>query len=130
MKAPCKYPGCPTLISRHGYCEKHQLSAPNPRRDYDRGRRAKDPALSQAAAIRSSARWKRVAKAKLSESPMCEDPLNEHERRNTTATATQVHHIEGLVTRPELAFSWSNLMSVCTGCHARIEAEERKSEKD
>jgi predicted HNH restriction endonuclease len=40
-------------------------------------------------------------------------------------TASQVHHIEGLAARPDLAYTWSNLMSVCTRCHALLEREMR-----
>jgi predicted HNH restriction endonuclease len=37
----------------------------------------------------------------------------------------QVHHIRPLTTHPEMAFHGSNLMSVCTACHAKLSVEER-----
>ena len=125
MKHPCKYPGCPAILTHPGHCPAHASKQPQRGRDYDRHRRA-DPVLGEAARIRGGARWAKVRRLKLSADPLCEDPHGEHARRNTTESAKQVHHIEGLATRPDLAYHWSNLMSVCTGCHARIEAGVRK----
>jgi len=126
MKSPCKYPGCRALLESSGYCPDHQSSAPNPHKNYDTHVRAKDPALAEAHRIRRTARWVRVRNLKLSDNPLCEDPFEDHARRNTTETAAQVHHIKGLITNPELAFHFDNLLSVCTGCHARLEAQVRK----
>ena len=126
MKSPCRHPGCSALLDKAGYCSKHLQSAPQPSREYDRGRRKNDPSLSHASRVRSSARWQRVRDGQLSAYPICQDPHGEHERRNTTATARQVHHIKGLATHPELAFHADNLMSVCTACHARLEREVRR----
>ena len=53
--------------------------------------------------------------------PLCEDPFKDHERRDDTETAKQVHHVKGLATHPELAYDLDNLMSVCTRCHAKLE---------
>lgn len=128
MKTPCKYPGCPAILSRSGWCERHAHAKPNTKAEYDQ-RRKTDPALARAAAIRSSARWKKVARMKLGINPLCEDPFETHKRRNMTETAKQVHHIEGLATAPELAFDLANLMSVCVQCHARLEADERKENR-
>ena len=130
MKSPCKYPGCRALLDKSGYCDAHIASAPNHRRDYDQGRRRNDPALRQAAAIRNSARWKRVQRLKLLTDPLCEDPHGDHARRNTTETATQVHHVKGLATHPELAFEFGNLMSLCAPCHAKAEAMARSQPRD
>jgi 5-methylcytosine-specific restriction endonuclease McrA len=58
--------------------------------------------------------------------PLCEDPFAVHSRRNMTETATQVHHVVGLSVDPSLAFDLTNLMSVCTRCHSRLEQEDRK----
>jgi len=126
MKRPCKYPGCRELLPRNGYCEEHASWQHNARKDYDAGTRASTPALAAAAKFRSSRAWKRARRAKLSENPLCEDPHGDHARRNDTATAREVHHIQGLATHPELALSWANLMSLCAKCHAKIEAEVRK----
>jgi 5-methylcytosine-specific restriction endonuclease McrA len=66
-----------------------------------------------------------VRKSQLAREPLCFDPFSDHERRGVTATAMQVHHIRPLTTHPELAFHGSNLMSVCTACHAKLSVEER-----
>lgn len=128
MSHPCKYPGCPALLKRSGYCEPHQKAKPNTKAEYD-ARRKCDPILARSAAIRSSPRWKSVSKLKLGMNPLCEDPFSEHKRRNMTESAKQVHHIEGLATAPEKAFELENLMSVCTRCHARLEAQARRPEQ-
>jgi 5-methylcytosine-specific restriction protein A len=88
--------------------------------EYD-ARRRRDPALKQAQHIRSSARWRKVRRLKLSNDPLCEDCL-EH---GVTTAATQVHHIRGIASHPELAFSIENLCSLCSTCHAKREARER-----
>ncbi len=125
MKIPCKHPGCRALLDKSGYCQAHASSAPRRNALYDKHVRAKDSALSGASAIRNSTRWRKVRLLKLSQDPLCEDPHGDHARRNDTATGSQVHHIQGLATHPELAFVWSNLMSVCTKCHAKLEAQAR-----
>ena len=126
MRKPRKQPGCATLLATNGYCERHAANAPKRGADYQQWRR-KDANQSAVDGIRSSSRWQRVRRAKLSSDPLCEDPHGEHERRANTASAKQVHHIKGLATHPELAFHADNLMSVCAACHARLEGEARRS---
>lgn len=127
MKTPCKYPGCGSLLDRSGYCNKHAGNAPNHRKRYDKGRRANTPALAAAANFRSSYLWKKTQNLKIRSNPFCEDPYKQHERRGTTETAKQVHHIVGLAecAKDERAYKLSNLMSVCFGCHARLEREAK-----
>jgi len=86
-----------------------------------RRRRMADPALARAEKIRNSTRWRKVRAVKLARHPLCED-CDEHGR---VEVAVQVHHLEGLATRPDLAFDMENLRSLCTTCHARREARER-----
>ena len=95
------------------------------RRDHDREyeeRRWRDPALARAQLIRRSARWRKMRALKLSRDPLCEDC----EACGVLTAATQVHHIVGLRTQPDLAFRMDNLASLCTACHARREAAERR----
>jgi len=80
-----------------------------------------DPALREAERIRNSGRWRKVRKLKLSRDPLCED-CTEH---GLVVPAAQVHHLEPLVRRPDLAYAMENLRSLCTTCHARREAAER-----
>jgi 5-methylcytosine-specific restriction protein A len=84
-------------------------------------RRRQDPALAEAQRLRSSMRWRKVRAIKLKRDPLCEDCL-EHD---VTRPATQVHHMKGLAPHPELAFTMSNLRSLCTTCHAKREAREQ-----
>ena len=130
MKTPCRYAGCSNLLDKGGYCEKHASSRPDPRKDYDRGSRRNNPELAASADFRSSYRWGKVRRMKLSINPLCEDPYGQHARRQVTETAKQVHHIIGLAlcAKDERAYTMDNLMSVCTKCHAQLERDERKKE--
>ena len=130
MKSPCRYPGCAALLDKSGFCSNHKSSAGQPGRDYDQGRRKTDPALAMAKRIRSSARWQRVQRHHLSAYPMCSDPFGDHAHRNTTASATQVHHIQSLATHPELAFHADNLQSACAPCHSQLERVARSEADD
>ena len=98
------------------------MRARQSRRTQDRAyeeRRRRDPALALARCLRSSAQWKKVRAMKLARDPLCEEC-----KQHAVATrATQVHHREALVRRPDLAFVLDNLVSTCTTCHARLEAE-------
>jgi len=125
---PCRYPACSQLLKRSGYCDIHKANAQKIKLHLNNLSRNKDPELSEAMRIRSSYKWKRVRLLKLSNDPLCEDPHGCHANKQTTETARQVHHIKGLRSHPDLAFVWSNLMSVCTKCHARLERDEIKKE--
>ena len=127
MKQPCRHPGCNALLPSSGYCEAHKADAPKPRANYERWRR-RDPKQSAIDRFRSSSAWRELSKRKIRSNPLCEDPYREHDRKGTTETAKQVHHIKGLATHPELGMVWGNLMSVCYGCHARLEADVRRGD--
>lgn len=109
-----------TLPPTHGQL----LRGPRPPRDraadrrYDEGRRD-----DLARRIRSSARWQRVRALKLARDPLCEDCLARYGR---PVRAEQVDHVKPLRVRPDLAFARENLKSLCTACHARKSAEERR----
>jgi 5-methylcytosine-specific restriction enzyme A len=125
MKRPCSYPGCPALLDKTGYCERHKASAPKRHKLYDKHVRQRDPVLATAARIRASRRWKQVQRLVLSDNPTCADPYGDHQRAGITRTSKQVHHIKGLAEHPELAFHADKVMALCTACHARIEREHR-----
>jgi len=91
------------------------------RREYDE-RRMLDPALRRAKQIRSSARWRRVRAKQMSRQPLCADPFGQHERDGITIAGEQVHHVKPLRTHADLAFDLSNLMTVCIGCHAKLDS--------
>ncbi len=103
-------------------------------RGYDR-RRMANPYTRRAKQIRSSARWQKARDRKLKRNPLCE----EHEKNGDVVAADQVDHIVSLFTllsrysveevanaTPAGAFDESNLMSLCTGCHAAKSAKERR----
>lgn len=97
-----------------------RVSHAQSRREYDRRRRA-DPALANAARIRSGARWQRCREQILVEHPLCL-PCQEAGR---TTLAVEVDHIEPLHLFPELAYMASNLQPICRPCHAAKSARER-----
>lgn len=82
------------------------------------------PATSQeyelARRIRSSATWQKCRAVKLARDPVCE--------RCREKLADEVHHIERLAVRPDLAFQLDNLRALCRDCHDIEDAEaSRKS---
>ena len=88
-------------------------------REYDR-RRAADPRLAAAAKLRSSQAWRQLAGRFLAVHPICGSCRAE--------LAAQVHHLEPVESRPDLALDWDNLAPVCTGCHAACNSVERRGE--
>ena len=80
-------------------------------------RRMSAPELAQAAQIRSSAGWQAVRRRFLAAHPVC--------GCCGQRLADQVHHLEPVERRPDLALAWDNLAPVCTGCHARCNGLER-----
>jgi 5-methylcytosine-specific restriction enzyme A len=61
-----------------------------------------------------SPRWRKLRARKLRANPVCEDCGREF--------ANTVHHVEPRLEHPALAFSWSNLKSMCGPCHTRYES--------
>lgn len=85
-------------------------------------RRRADPRQRAVDQIRNTNRWRRLRRMKLAQCPLCQDCAGV----NRIEPATQVHHDEPLSRRPDLAFTMTNLVPLCTTCHARREAEARK----
>ena len=110
---PCRYPRCPNVIQSGQYCEKHKDEEP---RAFGNKREPKN-------AFYDSKAWRQARSAKLAFDPICE--------RCGRKAATVVHHKQKFREHPELAFTLSNLESVCESCHnretARENAERRKS---
>ena len=61
--------------------------------------------------------WADLSRLYRAENPLCE----ECERHGRTTPAKDVHHVVPVSVRPDLALSWSNLMSVCRKCHWRLD---------
>lgn len=85
--------------------------------------RMRDPATARAKRIRSGARWQKVRELQLTAQPLCEDC----QARGVVRRATTVDHVTPLRTRPDLAYTLSNLRSLCAPCHARKSGEERRA---
>jgi 5-methylcytosine-specific restriction protein A len=108
-KRPCRHPGCPET-SGATYCDKHRKTKQrNESKQRDRGKQ-----------IYKTARWLRVRKAKLARNPLCEECL----RQQRTRPAKDVHHIEPVRDRPDLAYQISNLEALCHSCHSAETATE------
>ena len=81
---------------------------------------------TEATRIRRSMQWRKVSKRYRRLHPLCEDPYGTHKRMGETVIADHVHHKKPLAIAPKLAYTLSNLQSLCACCHARAEAEIRK----
>ncbi len=107
---------------------KHSLKkvvAPSHARQiYDRQTRRMTFGLKQASGLRNSSFWKKVRLTYISRNPICENPHGFH--GEFPPPAREVHHKQSLQDAPEMAFTHSNLMAVCSRCHAVFSAEERK----
>lgn len=58
-------------------------------------------------------RWRRLRQMFLNRNPLCVDCS----KAGRLTPASQAHHIEERKDRPELAYEWDNLESVCLSCH-------------
>lgn len=90
---------------------------------YDRQTRRMTSGLRQASDLRNSAFWKKVRLTYISRHPICENPHGFHSE--FPPPAREVHHKESLQNAPELAFKHSNLMALCSRCHAVFSQQER-----
>jgi 5-methylcytosine-specific restriction endonuclease McrA len=113
---PCRQLGCPELTN-NGYCKNHLAIN---RSIYDREKRPK-----QSKKFYDSQAWRKVRKMKLAEQPQCEQCLAD----GFTVLASAVHHDKSIEEFPELALTLSNLVSICSTCHSRIEAQRRRGKK-
>jgi 5-methylcytosine-specific restriction enzyme A len=68
-------------------------------------------------------RWRTLSERKRREDPLCEECM----RLGNVTPATEVHHIVSIAAAPHLRLRWTNLASVCSACHARLEQEARGS---
>lgn len=77
-------------------------------------------------AMRGSNRWKRLRSIIRNRDPLCRDPFNAHRDTGIIKITKQIHHIVPAADDPELFFDENNLAGVCTKCHGRIDAMEKK----
>jgi len=71
--------------------------------------------------LRSTNRWKECSKSIRRCNPLCADPLGHHAKDGRPVPSEEVHHIEPLAKRPDLAFDGSNLIALCRKCHEAVE---------
>ena len=58
-------------------------------------------------------RWRELRKYKFMYNPLCEDCL----ANGVTTQTEEIHHIIPFSVRPELAYDYDNLRSLCVSCH-------------
>lgn len=105
-RRPCSFPGCPELTDGR-YCSRHQKLID---KDYNRYQR---PAASR---NRYGRNWKKIRDAYISEHPFCEKCRLD----GKVTKAEEVHHV--LPLSEGGTNSRSNLMSLCSSCHASLHA--------
>lgn len=106
-KRPCSYLGCPRLTNDR-YCEEHTRIVNNNYNRYERDRETSK---------RYNRAWKRIRDAYVAAHPLCEECL----KQGRVVPVDQVHHIVPL--REGGINDFSNLVSLCSACHARIHAK-------
>jgi hypothetical protein len=112
-----------TVIASGRYCTRHEGQQQTRHARYDSTQRQDNPALAEAARIRSGVTWQKVRRIHRSLEPLCCDPFADHPdepRPNQNS-----HHIESLADRPDLAFDLENLAPTCTACHGKVERMQR-----
>ena len=109
---PCRYPRCPNVIQRGMYCDEHKAEEP----------RAFGNKREQKNSFYDSKAWRETRLAKLRMDPVCEQCWKR--------PATVVHHKQKLKEHPELAFTYSNLESVCESCHNKETAKENAERRN
>jgi len=87
-----------------------RAQSPNVRR-LDDGKRKK----KEVHPIRRTEEYKAFRLAMLDDNPICcKDGCHKE--------STDIHHIERITDRPDLAYDSSNVICVCSGCHYQIES--------
>ena len=72
-------------------------------------------------------RWIKLRKQKLEDCPLCEICMAESEDGIVNVnTADEVHHIIPILQKPELAYDYKNLMSLCSYHHHQIHKDMHK----
>ena len=81
---------------------------------------------SKADRLRSSGRYQRFRAWFRKRHPMCCDPFGDHVSRGQGAATAQLHHVEPVEQRPDLLCAESNAAALCTRCHGKVTAMERR----
>lgn len=118
-KTICTKPGCNTLTNG-GRCTEHKHTEA---RRYDQQRKGSDVSK-----LRASGRYRKFRTYFRANHPICADPFGEHLKAGRVEVTRQVHHKVSVANRMDLALVEDNCAGLCTGCHARVEAMERRGE--
>ena len=106
LKVPCRYPGCPAIVSPGDpVCELHRKQF---YRDLDRKR----PSAKQRG---YDAQWARVRMSKLKRQPLCELCL----KQKKIQIAEEVHHVNPIRQGGD-RLADDNIQSLCRKCHAEV----------
>lgn len=97
----CKRMGCSQLVDS-GYCAAHQQFT-------------QDKWTQQQKNKIYNRDWYRVRSSFLRENPLCADCKS----KGIVTAAEEVHHVKKAKLFPELRLDPSNLLAICSSCHAR-----------
>ena len=114
---PCRHPGCPEVLAKPGYCDRHSALV---HRGYGRARRGFDSERN----FYQSVRWRSVRAAFLREHPTCKACS----ALGYIAAAVVADHVQPLKDGGE-RFGWQNLQPLCVSCHNRKTARETAAKR-
>ena len=100
---PCRYPGCPALLSTPGYCNKHLRVT----------RRQQDERRGSPASRGYDSRWRKARALYLSLHPLCASC----QRLGRTVAASVVDHIVPHRGNRDLFWDEHNWQALCKPCH-------------
>ena len=100
---PCRYPGCPALLTTPGYCDKHLRST----------RKQQDERRGSAASRGYGARWRKARASYLGLHPLCA----ECQRHGRAVAASVVDHIKPHKGNRKLFWDERNWQALCKRCH-------------
>lgn len=106
-KKPCKYPGCPNLVDKGSYCEKHKKIVPQ------------DDSRPSASQRGYDYRWQRARKMYLRRNPLCVECLKE----GRVTGATVVDHIIPHKGDYDLFWDENNWQALCEYHHNKKTAK-------
>lgn len=117
---PCAWAACSVVVRGETYCDKHKPLAEL--RDTERIKRTNqnyNERRDDSDAFYKTYRWRKFSELFRKQNPLCKH-CNE---LGKTTPAQLVDHIQPHKTHPDLAFTWTNLRSLCWACHNQIGAK-------
>ncbi|WP_408692970.1 HNH endonuclease [Vibrio fortis] len=115
----CSYPSCRAVAIEHSRCSVHQREA-TVTHDKPRNSTTRNNDIYQ------STKWRKLRARKAKANPICEECLT----YNVIKPLDVVDHVKEILDYPELAYTFSNLRSLCHSCHnaktAKAKADRTK----